>query len=86
MKSAVIVFGIASLMASTTLLASSESAQFESSKPTQNISVAAASAKPDRDARYSKPAPDRNQAREANNTLPDPALMPYLNGGYYDAK
>ena len=86
MKSTALVLTIASLMASTSAFADEASAQRESNLQVTNFQVAAAPSAPKREANTSTIASDTAKRGETSNPQPDPAFMPYVNGGYYDSK
>ena len=86
MKTFTISITLATLFTSASVFAYEANEQRDSRLQAQKIHIAAAPNVSDRGANKSKLAPDTAKRGEASNTQPDPAFMPYLNGGYYDTK
>lgn len=86
MKTLTISITLAALFTSASAFAYEANQQRETSLKAQNRHIATAPSESDRGTNKSKLAPDTAKRGEASNTQPDPAFMPYLNGGYYDTK
>ena len=86
MKTLTISITLATLFTSASVFAYEANEQRESRLQAQNFHIAASPSISDRGTNKGKLAPDTAKRGELSTTQPDPAFMPYLNGGYYDTK
>lgn len=88
MKKTAITFTIACLLSSNAVFAYQAAEQRESSGEAQRYHVAVTTSAPKRDSGKDSPTINEGATKgdASSNVQPDPALMPYVNGGYYDSK
>ena len=88
MKASAITLALASFAISASPSAHEVNEARESNVQAQFFTVAAAPRTPERDIQKKDTAQKENKAKanETSNTQPDPALLPYVNGGHYASK
>ena len=88
MKKLAPTIAIVCLLSSNAVFAYQAAEQRESSRETQRLHVVATAHTPERNKSKDSSAVNKEAAKNeaSSNTQPDPALMPYVNGGYYDSK
>lgn len=84
MKTLAISIALTSLLAGASAFAADANEQNDMQN--MKYQVAAAPSKPERDAGKGQPGPDSSKQTETANTQPDPAFMPYVNDGHFDAR
>ena len=88
MKNSVLIFTTISLLTSGGVFAQASSAQrgtnTEGKSQRTVVTVRTTARSPSQDSAPTQS--DSTKDESGNNTQPDPAIMPYMNGGYYDAK
>ena len=88
MKVSAVTLALASLIVSASAFSHDANTSRESNVQAQFFNVAVATRALDRDTKQENLAQKENWAKrnETGNTQPDAALVPYVNGGYYDSK
>ena len=88
MKASAITLALASFSISASAFAHEVIEPRESNVQAQFFTVAAAPRTPEPDLQKKGLAQKENKAKanETTNTQPDPALLPYVNGGHYGSK
>ena len=88
MKTSAITLTLAGLIVSASAFSHEANTSRESNVRAQFFHVAAAPRTPERDIQKKDLAQKENTAKrnETSHTQPDPALIPYVNGGHYDSK
>ena len=88
MKTSTLALALASFAISASAFAHEVNEPRESNVQAQFFTVAAAPRTPERHIQKNDTAKKENKAKanETSNTQPDPALLPYVNGGHYGSK